>query len=92
MNYETEYTNLLIEVMALRRQLRAEQVKNTLAKLAKTDPKSQHLRDLEDKLNVELNTHNRGERIDTLLEIIQDIYENQPNQHRNTLAQVLPHH
>lgn len=73
MDYETAYSHLLIEVMTLRRQLRAERVKNTLAKLAKTHPKSQHLRDLEDKLSVELNTHNRGERIDTLLEIIQDM-------------------
>ena len=76
MDYETEYTNLLIEVMALRRKLRAEQVKNTLANLAKTHAKSQHLRDLEDKLNVELNTHNRGERIDTLVEIIEDLRGN----------------
>lgn len=73
MNYETEYTNLLIEVMTLRRQLRAERVKNTLAKLAKATAKSHHLQGLEDKLHAELNTHNRGERIDTLLEIIQDM-------------------
>ena len=73
MNYETEYTNLLIEVMTLRRKLRAEEVKNVLAKLANKENKSFRLKSLEDKLNVELNTHNRGERIDTLLEIIQDM-------------------
>lgn len=73
MNYETAYSHLLIEVMTLRRQLRAERVKNTLAKLAKATAKSHHLQGLEDKLNVELNTHNRGERIDTLVEIIQDM-------------------
>lgn len=73
MDYETQYLEILQKVMTLRRQLRAERVKNTLAKLAKTHPKSQHLRDLEDKLSVELNTHNRGERIDTLIEIIEDI-------------------
>lgn len=73
MDYETAYSHLLIEVMTLRRQLRSEQVKNTLAKLAKTDPKSQHLKTLEDKLNAELNTHNRGERIDTLIEIIEEM-------------------
>lgn len=38
MDYETAYSNLLQEVMTLRRQLRAEQVKNTLANLAKTHP------------------------------------------------------
>ena len=73
MNYETEYTNLLIEVMALRRKLRAEQVKNTLAKLAKATAKPFHLKTLEDKLQTELRGHNRGERIDTLIEIIQDM-------------------
>lgn len=73
MNYETEYTNLLLEVMALRRKLRAEQVKNTLAKLASKENKSFRLKTLEDKLNVELSTHNRGERIDTLVEIIEDM-------------------
>ena len=73
MNYETEYTNLLIEVMALRRKLRAEQVKNTLAKLADKRDKPFRLKTLEDKLHAELNTHNRGERIDILIEIIQDM-------------------
>lgn len=72
-DYETEYTNLLIEVMALRRKLRAEQVKNVLAKLANKENKSFRLEGLEDKLNVELNTHNRGERIDTLIEIIEEM-------------------
>ena len=73
MNYEAKYLEILQEVMTLRRQLRAERVKNTLANLAKTHAKSQHLRDLEDKLSVELNTHNRGERIDTLIEIIEEL-------------------
>lgn len=73
MNYETAYSELLQEVMTLRRQLRAEQVKNVLAKLADTKDKPFRLKTLEDKLHLELNTHNRGERIDTLLEIIQDM-------------------
>lgn len=73
MNYETEYTNLLIEVMTLRRQLRAEQVKNVLAKLASTKDKPFRLKTLEDKLQTELRGHNRGERIDTLIEIIEDM-------------------
>ena len=73
MNYETAYSNLLIEVMTLRRQLRAERVKNVLAKLANKKDKPFRLEGLEDKLNVELNTHNRGERIDTLLEIIEEL-------------------
>ena len=73
MNYETAYSDLLIEVMALRRKLRAEQVKNVLAKLASTKDKPFRLKSLEDKLHAELSTHNRGERIDTLIEIIEDM-------------------
>lgn len=73
MNYEAKYLEILQEVMTLRRQLRAEQVKNTLAKLASKENKPFRLQSLEDKLHVELKTHNRGERIDTLLEIIQDM-------------------
>ena len=73
MDYETAYSHLLIEVMTLRRQLRAEKVKNTLAKLANKKDKPFRLQGLENKLQEELNTHNRGERIDTLIEIIQDM-------------------
>lgn len=73
MNYETAYSDLLQEVMALRRKLRAEQVKNVLAKLASAKDKPFRLKSLEDKLHAELSTHNRGERIDTILEIIEDI-------------------
>lgn len=76
MNYEAQYLEILIEVMTLRRQLRAEQVKNTLAKLANKENKSFRLKTLEDKLQQELRGHNRGERIDTLIEIIDDILGN----------------
>jgi hypothetical protein len=72
MDYEDYYLNSLKEIMTLRRQLRAEQVKNTLAKLAKVNPKPLYLMNLEDRLQLELKTHNRGERIDTLVELIQD--------------------
>ena len=72
MNYETAYSELLQEVMTLRRKLRAEEVKNVLARLANTKDKPFRLKSLEDKLQAELRGHNRGERIDTLLEIIQD--------------------
>lgn len=72
MDYEAYYLNSLKEIMTLRRQLRAEQVKNTLAKLAKVNQKPLYLMNLEDRLHVELKTHNRGERIDTLVELIQD--------------------
>lgn len=44
MNYETQYLEILQEVMTLRRKLRAEQVKNTLAKLASKENKSFRLK------------------------------------------------
>lgn len=73
MNYETAYSELLQEVMTLRRKLRAEEVKNVLAKLARAKSKAPSLKTLEDKLHEEIHGQNRGERIDTLIEIIQDM-------------------
>lgn len=72
MDYESLYAESLKQIMTLRRQLRASQVQATLAKLAHTQGKSQHLKHLECKLDEELRGHNRGERIDVLLELIQD--------------------
>ena len=73
MDYEAFYLDSLKQIMNLRRQLRAEQVKNTLARLAKKRETSQHLQTLENSLHKELHGQNRGERIDTLLELIQDM-------------------
>jgi hypothetical protein len=72
MDYETYYLNSLQEIMTLRRQLRAEQVKNTLVSLAKKREKSAHLMTLENNLHKEIHGQNRGERIDLLIELIQD--------------------
>lgn len=72
MDYETYYLSSLQEIMTLRRQLRAEQVKNTLASLAKQTAKPLHLKTLEDSLEKELHGQNRGERIDLMIELIQD--------------------
>lgn len=72
MDYEAFYLDSLKQIMNLRRQLRAEQVKNTLASLAKKREKSAHLLTLEDNLEKELQGQNRGERIDLLIELIQD--------------------
>ena len=73
MDYENIYLETLKEVMTLRRKMRALQVKETLAKLANVTAKTHRLQSLENKLQEELSTHNRGERIDTLIEIIQDM-------------------
>lgn len=73
MDYENIYLETLKEVMTLRRKMRAMQVKETLANLASVTAKTHRLQSLENKLQEELSTHNRGERIDTLLEIIQEM-------------------
>ena len=72
MDYEAFYLDSRKQIMNLRRQLRAEQVKNTLARLAKKREKSAHLRTLECQLHNELVGLKRGERIDLLLELIED--------------------
>ena len=72
MDYEAFYLDSLKQIMNLRRQLRAEQVKNTLARLAKKRETSQHLQALEYQLHNELVGLKRGERIDLLLELIED--------------------
>jgi hypothetical protein len=72
MDYEAFYLDSLKQIMTLRRQLRAEQVQNTLASLAKKREKSAHLLTLENNLHKELHGQNRGERIDLLIELIQD--------------------
>lgn len=71
MNYEDEYSKLLLEVMSLRRELRKQRVKNVLAALAAKPNKSYRLEELEKKLHDELHSHNRGERIDLLLELLE---------------------
>ena len=72
MDYEAYYLDTLKEVMTLRRQLRAERVRNTLAKLARLVAKPLHLKKLEETLEKELHGLNRGDRIDLLLELIED--------------------
>lgn len=71
MNYEDEYSKLLLEVMSLRRELRKQRLKNVLAALAAKPNKSYRLEELEKKLHDELHGHNRGERIDLLLELLE---------------------
>ncbi len=72
MDCEAFYLDRLKQIMNLRRRLRAEQVKNTLARLAALEEKPKHLQVLENTLGCELHGHNRGERIDMLLELIED--------------------
>lgn len=69
---EAVYKGLLAEVQALSRQLRNQRVRSALVNLARLKKKSSFIQSLEKELEIELTTHKRGQRIDNLLEIIED--------------------
>ena len=69
---EAIYKGLLAEVQALSRQLRNQRVRSALVNLARLKKKSAFVQSLEKELELELVTHKRGQRIDNLLEIIED--------------------
>lgn len=69
---EAIYKGLLAEVQTLSRQLRNQRVRSALVNLARLKKKSGFIQSLEKELEVELATHKRGQRIDNILEIIED--------------------
>ena len=69
---EAIYKGLLAEVQALSRQLRNQRVRSALVNLARLKKKSAFDQSLEKELEIELATHKRGQRIDNILEIIED--------------------
>ena len=69
---EVVYASLLAEVQTLSRQLRNQRVRSALVNLARLKKKSSFVQSLEKELEVELATHKRGQRIDNILEIIED--------------------
>ncbi len=69
---EAIYKGLLAEVQTLSRQLRNQRVRSALVNLARLKKKSAFIQSLEKELEVELATHKRGQRIDNILEIIED--------------------
>lgn len=69
---EAVYKGLLAEVQALSRQLRNQRVRSALVNLARLKKKSVFVQSLEKELEVELATHKHGQRIDNILEIIED--------------------
>ena len=71
MNYEEQYHTILMEVLRLKKELRQARTKNVLAALAAKPNKPYRLEELEKKLHDELHGHNRGERIDLLLELLE---------------------
>lgn len=66
------YKALLDEVQALTRQLRKQRVRSALMNLARLKKKSRFIQSLENELEIELATHKRGQRIDNILEILED--------------------
>lgn len=69
---EVIYKGLLAEVQTLSRQLRNQRARSALMNLARLKKKSVFVQSLEKELEVELATHKRGQRIDNILEIIED--------------------
>lgn len=69
---EAIYREILAEVQTLSRQLRNQRTRNALVNLARLKKKSSFIQSLEKELEVELATHKRGQRIDNILEIIED--------------------
>lgn len=69
---EAVYQTLLNEVQALQRQLRKQRVRSALVNLARLKKKSSFVQSLEKELELELATHKRGQKIDSILEILED--------------------
>ena len=69
---EAIYKSILDEVQTLSRQLRKQRVRSALMNLARLKKKSVFVQSLEKELEVELATHKRGQKIDNILEILED--------------------
>jgi len=70
-NYEQTYQDLLIKTMQLQKELRMTRVKRVLAALAKMKDKSRYVRTIEEHLATELQSHNRCDRVEVLLEFLE---------------------
>jgi len=67
-----EYNTLLREIQDLSVQLRNKRTRDALFNLARLKKKSAFIQSLEKELEVELATHRRGQKIDSILEILED--------------------
>lgn len=70
-NYEQTYQDLLIKTMQLQKELRLTRVKRALVALAKMKDKSRYVRTIEERLAGELQSHNRCDRVEVLLELLE---------------------
>jgi hypothetical protein len=71
-NSEAAYAKLLRELALLRKQFRDYRTRSVLVNLARLKKKSVFIGALEKELEIELATHRRGQKIDDLLEILED--------------------
>lgn len=67
-----EYNALLREIQTLSVQLRNKRTRDALFNLARLKNKSTFIQSLEKELELELTTHKRGQKIDSILEILED--------------------
>lgn len=67
-----EYNALLREIQNLSVQLRNKRTRDALFNLARLKQKSAFIQSLEKELELELATHKRGQKIDNLLEVLED--------------------
>ena len=70
-NFEQTYHDLLIKTMQLQKELRMTRVKRVLAALAKMKDKTRYVRTIEERLAAELQSHNRCDRVEMLLEFLE---------------------
>jgi hypothetical protein len=70
-NYEQTYQDLLIKTMQLQKDLRMSRVKRVLVALAKMKNKSRYVKTVEERLSIELQSHNRCDRVQVLLELLE---------------------
>ena len=78
-NYDAVYSVISAQLEAIRLQLaeKAECALNTrirriLVALTKVKDKSRYVSDLEQRLDIELKTHRRPDRLDLLLDMLED--------------------
>lgn len=69
---ESNYAALELQLARLQRQFRDKRIRDALLNLAKTKKKSRFVLSIEEELGQELATHKRPQKLDHLLEVIED--------------------
>lgn len=66
------YDRIMAEVLCLRKQLRTNRIGSVLVNLTMLKDKSNFIQSLENELENELATHKRSQKIDSILEMLED--------------------